>query len=375
MDLEINYSKCMARLKKNNSQQCKNNKKCGDFCKLHMDTKLENRIDWNIAIPEINEEHNNIKFLEEEHLDIINRFNIKQLKNTIKHYKIITNRTKRKDIVKIIGLYFKNKNRFNPQQMGKIKWVQAVLKQKNIDKKLQYIKLLRGEAFFNRELCTNDEDFLTFINCKDIDEGDFVSFKDDKGFHYGFHIKSLYQIINGDCMNPYNRDKIPSKELERIRKLYNFLDVTDKNMSISNNQTTNPNEITFQRTINLFKVVDDLGYYTQIKWFWDLSMSDLKNFYLQAEDIWNYRAYDLTPQIKKNIIHPDGKCFNKLPKIQLAKDIDEIRNHCLDEIEKMITLGVSESDKKVGAMYVLSALVIVSYNAACSLPWLLDSVM
>ena len=33
----------------------------------------------------------------------------------------------------------------------------------------------------------------------------------------------------------------------------------------------------------------------------------------------------------------------------------------------MITSGITEADKKMGAMYVLSALVIVSYNAACSL--------
>lgn len=371
MDIEINYSKCMARLKKNNSLQCKNNKKCGDFCKLHMNTTIENRIDWNIPISDISND-SNIKYLKKEHLEIINRFNIKQLKNTIKHYNIITNKTKRHDIIKIIGFFFKHNNRYTPKELDFIISCQNKIKYNLKILKNNKLHLLRGEALNNRSICTNDEDFLTFIKCKDIDHDDFVSFEDNAGFHYGFHIKSLYHIINSDCINPYNRDRIPDIELQRLNKLYNMLNITINN---DNNICRNKEQITFQRIINIFKSIDDLGYYTQIKWFNDLNITELRNFYLQAEDIWNYRAYDLTPQIKKNIISPDGKCFNKLAKIQVCKDIDEIRNYCLDDIEKMITSGITEADKKMGAMYVLSALVIVSYNAACSLPWLLDSVM
>ena len=375
MSIEINYGKCMARLKKDKSLQCKNNKKCGDFCKLHMNTTIENRIDWNTCIITHDEQPNNVKYLEKSHLDIVNRFNIKQLKNTIKHYKIVTNKTKRKDIINIIKYYFKSIDNFTDSDINKLKIIQNNIRDRNNQKRNNLINNLRGEAFYNRSLCTNDDDFLTFINCNDIPPDDFVSFKDNNNFHYGFHVKSLYQIIKADSINPYNRDKIPDNELDRINKLYHILENNDTILNISNNETQNPNEKTLQRTINIFKLIDDLGYYTQIKWFWDLQLHGLKNFYLQAEDIWNYRAYDLTPEIKQNIIKPDGRCFNKLSKVQISKNIDEVRNLCLDEIEKMVTSGVSEADKKVGAMYILSALVIVSYNAACSLPWLLDSVM
>ena len=368
--IKINKTKCMARLKKDNTLQCKNNKKIGDFCKLHQNTSIQCRIDWNsndIFENNFTNDISNLIYVDIEHIDIINRFSIKQLKNTIKHYRIKDEYKGKKELIIIIKSYLNKLKNYN-NNLDKIILIQRTWKEYEKNK----INKLRGEAFFNRKLCTNDNDFLTFIDCVDLNDDDFVSFCDLKGFHYGFHVKSLYQIIINDCINPYNREKIPIDELNRINKLFNILNFDRNNISINN---LNSKEQTFQRIIDIFKMIDDLGYYTQVNWFLNLNISELKNYYIQAEDIWNYRAYELNSTIKKNIVSPDGICFNKLHKIQISTDIEVIRNYCLDEIEKLITKGKTDSDKKMGAMYSLSALVIVSYDAACSLPWLLDSVL
>ena len=370
MENEINKNKCMARLKKDPSLQCKNSKKCGDFCKLHENTSIQFRIDWNSDDIKMGDNIDNYKYVDISQLDIINRFNIKQLKNTIKHYNIKCNVKSKKDIINSIKIYFQYTLKYN-NNIDKIIKIQRYLQKY----KFNNVDRLRGDAFNNRSLCTNDNDFLTFISCSEIDNNNFVSFRDNKGFHYGFDIKSLYQIIKNGSINPYNREKILESELHRINNLFKLLKLKNIELDIDNNSLLNPKEKTFQRIINIFKMIDDLGYYTQVNWFLNLNINELKNYYIQAEDIWNYRAYELTPQIKKNIVYPDGKCFYKLHKIQLSYDLNEIRNLCLDDIERLINTSKNISDKKMGAMYSLSALVIVSYDAGCSLPWLLDSVL
>ena len=362
----INHNKCMARLKKDPTLQCKNKKNECDFCKLHKDTTIQDRIDWdNTGIIQTNN-YTDIKYLTIEHIDYINRFNIKQLKNTLLHYGLKCSNPKKKNIIEILKIFFKYQ-----KYTDGIKRIQTTWRQY----RKQNIHKYRGEAFSNRSLCNNDEDFLTFDSCSAIPDDYFVSFMDTTGFHYGFDIRSLFKIIKGDKMNPYNRSPIPPNELERINKLMDILKYTDIELSIPNTIMLTPKEKAFQRTINTFKQIDDLGYYTQVKWFWDLNIYELRNFYINAEDIWNYRAYELTPIIKKTIVYPDGKCFNSLYKIQVSNNINEIRELCLDEINKLIQSAINDSDRKLGAMYALSALVIVSYNAACSLPWLLDSVL
>ena len=324
----INTTKCMARLKRDPKSQCRNNKKCGEFCKIHENTPIIGRIDWEQKIDDI---------------ESVERLTTKQLKQTAEKYNLEW-KTK-KELLENVKNHINGKKDYN----GKVLVIQKAFR--------NYIK----------NKCVNDEDFLTFTKLTDIPNHLFFCYKDDNHF-YGFHISSIYEVIKNESINPYNRKTIPDNVVENIKKMYNKNNTEDFTSESSKINT-------FQRIINIFKKIDDLGYYTQVQWFNNLNIIQLKNYYAQAEDIWNYRAYELTKEVKKNIVAPDGICFNRLLKIQLTKDIDSVRNICLDEIEKMITKGKDISDRKMGAMYVLSALVIVSYDAACSLPWLLDSVM
>ena len=50
---------------------------------------------------------------------------------------------------------------------------------------------------------------------------------------------------------------------------------------------------------HIFHRIDLLGNYTDVNWFLDLNIYQLKTLYREAEDIWNYRAQHLTPEIKK----------------------------------------------------------------------------
>ena len=55
------------------------------------------------------------------------------------------------------------------------------------------------------------------------------------------------------------------------------------------------------------------------------------------------------------------------------KDIHKIRNILLDDIDKLVSMGITDADKSVGALYFLTGLVIVSNDCAQALPYLLQN--
>ena len=77
----------------------------------------------------------------------------------------------------------------------------------------------------NRELCTNNTDFITMEPLKEIKINRFISYKDTDDFIYGFDIVSLYNLIfknNQDIKNPYNRKNIPDFVLKNMSNSYSF---------------------------------------------------------------------------------------------------------------------------------------------------------
>ena len=58
----------------------------------------------------------------------------------------------------------------------------------------RYLNKLRGPALRTRK-CTNETDFFTLMDLKEIPEEQFISYKDNDGFTYGFDICSIYNMI------------------------------------------------------------------------------------------------------------------------------------------------------------------------------------
>ena len=57
----------------------------------------------------------------------------------------------------------------------------------------------------------------------------------------------------------------------------------------------------------------------------------------------------------------------------LNDSLNKLSNIILDECERLITEGKTVSDKTTGALWVLSALTIVSKKARDALPWLFQA--
>ena len=104
----------------------------------------------------------------------------------------------------------------------------------------------------------------------------------------------------------------------------------------------------------------------------NLGLANLKELYKQVEDIWNYRA-ELKNEDKLNFVK-DGKIFTKkVHEINAIKSRNQLRHILLDDFYRLVTEGKTKSDCQTGALWILSALTIVSYDARSAMSWLFQS--
>ena len=255
--------------------------------------------------------------------------------------------------------------------------------QKNVRKMIvsRYI-ILKGPAFLKRELCNNQNDFYTLTEMKDIDYSQFISIKDKDGFVYGFDMISLYTYIKKNKnkpVNPYNRNEFSVKNnplyiINRIIKISKILNIKT-NIKIENENVSYSKQIQL-RAVSVFQEIDALGNYTDSSWLLDLNIHQIITFIHELYDIWTYRA-QIDRFTKLSICPPLGNPFININVQNISNNLtlNELKSAAISLIEKFIKNGINNDFKSLGACYVLTALTIVSNNAAISLPWFYQSVV
>ena len=238
---------------------------------------------------------------------------------------------------------------------------------------------IHGFTLFNRKLCNNSTEFMTFDNIEDIDKQLYISYKDKDKFYYGFDIRSINYMIDNklDLINPYNRNKFPNIFLRNSNILINSI---NKNNSIklsinSEQEPKTPEEVYKQDIMTICQKIDELGYYSILEWFIDLSIYQYKKFYEYLVDIWEYRL-NLPISQKKKIVPPDGIPWRRTTyQINKYNNIVKVRKSVLYSINKLLNSSTNIEEQKLGCMYILMALTMVNNIAAQDLPWLYQSVM
>jgi hypothetical protein len=284
--------------------------------------------------------------------------------------------------------------------------------------------LLRGPGLKNRNECVNKSDFYTLEPVDEIIVENFFSYKDGKGFVYGFDIDSLKTLIKSkihSIKNPYNRENmdfilpdiqkivrctpfvhktgvqiIPTKPAVKERQP-NQSQLNNNINNINNNNQITPRNLTAEfishvgdtmirmrqirerpiqdRITALFMEVDQLGNYTQSSWFSQLETRDYIRYFRTLFDIWNYRA-QLSFQTKQKIcpIHDPfiNVMYNRIQYNNLSAN--ELQNLCLTVMEDLVYSGVDIDSRMIGTFHMLSALTVVSIPARTNLMWLYESI-
>jgi hypothetical protein len=303
--------------------------------------------------------------------DMLLRYNykIKQLQTICKHYKQKTT-GKKIDLLNNIYNYLRLSYYTIKIQKYSRGYIQRIY------------NYYRGPAYIKRKVCSNETDFCTLENIQEISKEQFISFKNEDGFIYGYDVISLYNLFikNGKykTTNPYDRKKFPSflyKNIKKIVKLCKVLNITMNLQLETDNAIDKKKSLEFE-IISLFQKIDEMGFITNIEWFTSLNSSLLVKYIRELNDIWNYRA-QISNRTKIEICPPHGNPFVNLTSYNnlLNYNSYQLKSVILKIMENLINNGQSTENKSLGAFYVLSALTLVNQDAADSLPWLYQSVM
>ena len=287
-------------------------------------------------------------------------YNVQQLKQFAKHYKLKVGGNKT-ELIKRIFIHL-----FLSSYIIKIQKIFRGLLQRKYNK-------YHGEGFFKRKMCTNETDFITMEEITQIPYYNFFSYKDTDGFVYGFELSSLYNLIlkngnqnNKSITNPYNRNKISFEITNKIKSIIRLSNILKL-----------PIQLIYSPSfcLSLFQKIDELGNYSDPKWFLSLNRHQIIKFIRELIDIWTYRA-QLSDEVKSNILPPHGNFLmnTHLHFLQTEPNLIVLKKSILRSIEKLVTSGIDRDSKALGAYYILGALTMVNHETAMALPWLYQSV-
>lgn len=371
---EINYNLCLCRRSSNSLEQCKNKRKYGEYCGVHVKCfNKTGRIDKPLK--------KNIVNLNEISLDNYINYNIHNLsmfnmKELSKIFNINIKKIKRKKVLydTLMG-FFKGMDKVSrhPIQIKKIIKLQSILKTK-------YIQNIFGEPNINRRLSSNKIDINGDIFWEDYGKDLKVNTKlkayDIFGFYennigYCFTIEGFQDNMKHYGKNPYTCQQFSQKIINNFNQRILYIKSNQNHKTSKNNKYTVPRDKRNKfRAIRLFGIIDTLGNYTDYKWFMNLSLNRLKLMYFCGKDIWNYQFTDVNQ--KKKILPPLGIAFQenqtRINSFRTSHK-ENLQHLLLDQIENLITQGETEEHAKVGAWIVLTCLVKASREAQRALPY------
>lgn len=341
-------------------------------------------------------------------------YNVSQLKEICRHYKTQNPRNKE---LKVGG---------NKEQL--FRRVQSFLEQSHNASILQckFKRVLaqlwfksHGPALLDRAMCVNEDDLMG-SPLDEISVYQFFSFEEN-GCVYGFDLATLITMIKkGRRANPYTRQRLPGDVIRNLNLLTDLSvpvtgrmfvwdveeveqggGVESENHSVvavgsmvdgdeGVEQSTNgvggergralqamqalPFE---QRVNNVFVAMDEHGHYTNVEWFLNMGIASLRRFVQELKDIFEYRA-GLQMSVRRAILPTWGGVLQP-PNTRLAlislDTLELLRELALRQTEMMVCSGVTEGDRALGTLYVLSALTLGSSGAAEAMPWLYESVL
>lgn len=297
----------------------------------------------------------------------------------------------------------------------------VVIIQKNIrNYLLRKLMKLHGPALYNRNSCINSTDVITMEDIKEIPMDYFYSYEiccpvsrptsrnpslgcdndlsdnENTCSHnmaipkseiiiykqiYGFNITSIYYYVikKKDFKNPYNREPFPSTIKKDIESFIRLSKIFNKKLNFQMDDDTKHLTAKQQfelHALTIFQHINELDNYSDVTWFLKLSKEKTIQYIRELHDIWNHRA-DLSSEAKAEICPYDGNLFRNVNvhTIHYEPDIIKIKKIVLIVLERLVCSHASIANRKLGAIFILSALTLVSSDAAEAMPHYYYSVL
>jgi hypothetical protein len=235
----------------------------------------------------------------------------------------------------------------------------------------KYQLINKSVVWFHKSMSENDTELITMEDIKNI-PSPFFTYVSDQTKVFVFDIRNWEFLKQSNCINPYTRRRFTQKNIDRLEK--RTLHLLSKSYSLVFAEQYKPpsqNERIRLRAVDLFQYMDELGNYTNVTWFTNMNEQQLRDWYKQAEDVWNYRS-ELQDDRKKEINQQMNSFKISLTDVYKMKDKLKLQTIVLDEIEKLIKNGINKSEQCLGCLYVLTAFAEVVPEVGISYPWLIS---
>ena len=171
----------------------------------------------------------------------------------------------------------------------------------------------RGPGFMQKRLCTNTEDFYTLDSIDDTGDIFFFSYRDENEVIFFFDIRSFEKLVSSQpILNPFTRQPITDNAISEFKKRKEYLETHKlwKPLEDDTADILTPKQKLKLRVVDIvteLNMLDIVAGGVNAEWFLDLSVKQLKEYYMKLEDIWNYRA-GLSKEQKLQIVPNIQKC-------------------------------------------------------------------
>lgn len=202
----------------------------------------------------------------------------------------------------------------------------------------------------------NDSDCVTSCHYTAIPQSHYFEVT-EAGRIYAYDIRTLNS--EESLFNQFTHTPLDQTNQERFRRKVKwmekygyptkFTETEDRELSVE------------QLTTNVINHINRHHYINRL-WFDQLDMRGLKELYANLHDIWTYRL-DLTDEVKVDLMPPDGIFCPNADLVQSYTEQmeDKLRREILIFVDKL-------TQNRVGAIYFMLGLVLVSEDAATSYP-------
>jgi len=388
--MSINYNKnnCFSIKKKGSKEQCNRKRKDGThFCGIHNRAKNVTYF-VNIAslvdVPKVELNNDLSYYLKEELLakygregvfvnpfifgllnemgnmewlmDLSNNtLKVGKLRNTLKHYNLLSfikkNQSKRKIFSALINY---------------LEWEGFYIK--NVDKIVGLQASIRGYFVRKRRGTVNYIECIQLINIFEIPISYYHKLC-DCGKSYSFDLRTLNNLFQeGEFDNPYTMNRLSEDEIDIAKRRIEYLVERGKFDDFEKKPVNPEMELEFE-AVEVFRRFDLIGNYTNYKWFMNLGAFKLRDLYYKTEDMVNYRI-NLSINDRKKYFDGGISFPIKMGVINQITEINKIRSIILNEYKKILDFDNNIEDKKTAVMWLLIALTEVSNDAKIALPFL-----
>jgi hypothetical protein len=229
-------------------------------------------------------------------------------------------------------------------------------------------------AFFVRSLCHNDSELASFEPLDTVSRDYFFAIRESKRI-WGFDIRTLIVQYEdtGRLENPYTKELCDQGTVKAFRDRVEKLRRWKKSLHYSQTSDLTQKQSWNLRVLDMCLRLDMLGYRISTHWFADLDIKQHKELYHSLFDLWNQESISdtLRGTIVPGFSVADKALFKWSPsRVKMKTELDSVRRTNLNVMERLISSASEQSDKTLGAMYVVSSLCQISYRCRMAYPWL-----